>query len=162
MLTTLDTSADGEVIACGNSDGEVFVLDGRLRLLMSWAAHEMFITKLLLCPVHDGGIGALSKQPAPHTVLTLAGDNTCQLKLLPPASLHRRRGPLTLSLPLLMPLLASTAAIAANGWSADLNGDGAVDMYDLSAGIAVSLNLMQQVFAAAFGGGGAASTSASI
>jgi len=108
-----------------------------LRSLQKFVPHEMFITKLLLCPMDDGGMAALSGAPTAYTVLTLAGDNTCQLKLLPPQALRSKGG-------VVVPTLMATSAVAlayaatmspAVLGLADGNGDGLVDYQDAVAAL---------------------------
>lgn len=97
-VTSLEASADGSLLAAGNSEGEVYVVDSStLRRLLQLRPHELFVTTLLLI---DAPARVIDDQVLScYALLSCSGDNLCRLSLLSRAQLeYARRGPFGLGL----------------------------------------------------------------
>lgn len=89
-LTTLACSSDGRMVAAGDNDGALHLVDGRtLTKLLKVVPHEIWITGLLLRAAPPSGLATLAKatEPRAYTAVTLGGDNTCVFTTVPSTKL---------------------------------------------------------------------------
>ena len=89
-LTTLACSSDGRMVAAGDNDGALHLIDGRtLTKLLKVVPHEIWITGLLLRAAPPSGLATLAKaiEPRLYTAITLGGDNTCVFTTVPSTKL---------------------------------------------------------------------------